>query len=495
MNQAIKPRRIKMKNYKLLINGKLTDAASGKTYPVINPATEETVTDLPLGGEAEVNMAVEAAKKTFPIWSKVPTSERCRLVKEIAMGIRKNADELAQLDTLDHGTPVKMAFHMAMASASCLDFAAEAARTMMSEMIPASGNTLTYTKKEPVGVVALITPWNAPLMMICDKLGGILATGNTCVVKPPSIDSLEALKLAEIISQVNLPPGTVNIITGPGGLVGNALSSHPDVNMVAFTGSCETGKVIFENASRTVKKVGMELGGKNPYIVLEDADLDVALEKIVRSQYINTGMICAAPGRIYVHAKIHDEFVKRFVEESKKITAGNPNDEKTFMGPVVSAEHRDKVEGLIKSGIEEGATLLLGGKRPTDPLLEKGYYILPTVFINVTQEMKIYREEIFGPVACIVKFSSEDDVIKAANDNAFGLCASVFTKDTGKGIRFANELQAGTVWINEGLTASTDLPWGGYKESGFGKVSGVKGVHEFTQEKLVWIDLYGGKMQ
>ncbi len=484
-----------MKDYKMLINGKLVDAASGKTYPVINPATEEIVTYLPLGGEEDVNMAIEAAKKAFTIWSKVPTAERCRLVKELAQSIRENAEELGKLDVLDHGTPARTAFFMAMGSAANLDFAADTARTMMNEMIPASGNTLTYTKREPVGVVALITPWNAPLMMICDKLGAILATGNTCVIKPPSIDSLEALKLAEIISGLDLPPGAVNIITGPGGLVGNMLSSHPDVNMVAFTGSCETGKVIIENASRTVKRMGMELGGKNPYIVLEDADMDVAVEKLVRSQYMNTGMICAAPGRIYVHDKIYDRFVDKFIEGSKKITAGDPNDEKTFMGPVVSAEHRDKVESLIKSGIDEGATLLLGGKRPTEPPLDKGYYVLPAVFTDVTPEMTIYREEIFGPVACIVKFSSEEEVIKAANDNVFGLCAAVYTKDAAKGIRFANELQAGTVWINEGLAASTDLPWGGYKESGFGKVSGVHGVHEFTQEKLIWVDLNNGKMQ
>lgn len=484
-----------MKDFKMLINGKLVNAISGKKYPVINPATEEIVTNLPLGGEEEVKVSVEAAKSAFPIWSRFSTAKRCQLVKEIAQGIRDNAEELGRLDVLDHGTPAKTAFFMAMGSAANLDFAADTARTMMSEMIPASGDTLTYTRKEPVGVIALITPWNAPLMMICDKLGGILATGNTCVIKPPSIDSLEALKLAEIISKIGFPPGTVNIITGPGGLVGNALSSHNDVNMVAFTGSCKTGKVIIENASKTVKKMGMELGGKNPYIILEDADLDVAIGKLVMSQYVNTGMICAAPGRIYVHDKIYDEFVERFVEGSKNIITGDPNNEKTFMGPVVSADHRDKVESLIKSGIDEGATLLLGGKRPTEPPLDKGYYVLPTVFTDVTPDMTIYREEIFGPVACIVKFSSESDVIKAANDNVFGLCASVFTKDTAKGIRFANELQAGTVWINEGLTASTDLPWGGYKESGFGKVSGVLGVHEFTQEKLIWVDLNNGKMQ
>lgn len=484
-----------MEDFKMLINGKLVDAVSGNTYPVINPATEETVTNLPLGGEEEVNMAVEAAKNAFPVWSKVPVAERCRLVREIAQGIRDNAEELGKLDVLDHGTPAKTAFYITMGSAANLDFSADTARTMMSEMIPASGNTLTYTRKEPVGVVALITPWNAPLMMICDKLGAILATGNTCVIKPPSIDSLEALKFAEIISKVNLPPGAVNIITGPGGLVGNALSSHPDVSMVAFTGSCETGKVIIENAAKTVKRMGMELGGKNPYIVCEDADIDMAAGKLVMSQYLNTGMICAAPGRIYVHESVYDEFVSRFVEGSKKITAGDPNDEKIFMGPLVSAEHRDKVESLIKSAIDQGATLLLGGKRPSEPPLDKGYFMLPTVFGDVTPEMTIYNEEIFGPVACISRFSSEEEVIKAANDNVFGLCGAVFTNDTAKGIRLANELQAGTVWINEGLAASTDLPWGGYKESGFGKVSGVLGVEEFLQEKLIWVDLHKGKMQ
>ncbi len=482
-----------MDQFKIWINGNFVDAVSGKTFPVINPANEETVTNIPLGGEVEVNMAVEAAKNAYPLWSKVPVAERCRLVKQIAMGIMENIEDLAKLDVLDHGTPAKTAGFMVMGSAANLEFAADTARTMMSEMIPASFDTLTYTKKEPVGVVALITPWNAPLMMICDKLGAILSTGNTCVIKPPSIDSLQALKLAEIIAKVDLPPGTVNIITGPGGLVGNALSTHPDVNMVAFTGSCETGKVIIENAAKTVKRMGMELGGKNPYIVLEDADLDTALNKLVISQYMNTGMICAAPGRIYVHEKLYDKFVDRFVEMAGKITVGNPNDEKTFMGPVVSADHRNKVESLIKSAIDEGATLRLGGKRPTTPPLDKGYYILPTVFCDVTPEMTIYKEEVFGPVACITKFSSEEEVLKLANDNIFGLCAAVYTENITKGIRFANELQAGTVWINEGLAARTDLPWGGYKESGFGKVSGVHGVHEFIQEKVIWVDLYNGK--
>ena len=311
------------------------------------------------------------------------------------------------------------------------------------------------------------------------------------MVKPPTVDSLSALQLVEIMEEHKLPPGLINIVTGPGGTVGEALAAHPDVNMVGFTGSCETGKAIMAAASGTAKRLFLELGGKNPFIVLEDADLDAAVAKGVFALCFNTGMICASPGRFYVHEKIHDEFVERFIAESKKVVVGDPNDEKTQMGPVVSAEHREKVESYFKIGIEDGAKLVLGGKRPAEPPLDKGYYVMPAVFTGVTQNMRLAREEIFGPVACIMKFTDKDNVIELANDNIFGLSASVWTKDTAKGIRCANELRAGTVWINNhmGFGGVLPLPWGGYKESGFGKESGLMGLMEYTQFKVISLNL------
>jgi betaine-aldehyde dehydrogenase len=286
-----------------------------------------------------------------------------------------------------------------------------------------------------------------------------------------------------------LPPGAVNIVTGPGGAVGERLASHPDVGLVSFTGSCETGKAIMLAASQTVKRMTLELGGKNPFIVLEDADLDAAVSKAVMTSYANTGQICAAPGRFYVHESLHDEFVKRFVEASKKIVVGDPKDERTQMGPVVSAEHRDNVEAYIESGIDEGADLVLGGKRPDQPPFNKGYFVMPTVFSNVSQDMKIAREEIFGPVVPVMKFSSEDKVIELANDSIYALCASVWTKASSKALRFVNDLQAGYIWVNDHMALTSEQPWGGFKQSGFGKENSVMSLEEYTQVKAVSIQI------
>jgi acyl-CoA reductase-like NAD-dependent aldehyde dehydrogenase len=291
-----------------------------------------------------------------------------------------------------------------------------------------------------------------------------------------------------------MPPGVVNIITGPGSTMGEALSSHPGVNLIAFTGSSETGKAIMASASRTVKHLTLELGGKNPVIVLEDADVDAAVDGTVFASYSNAGQICASPGRYYVHEKIYDEFVEKFVAAASKIVVGDPNDERTQMGPVVSAERRNSIEAHIKSGIEEGAKLALGGKRPTKPPLNKGYFVMPTVFTHVGQNMRIAREEIFGPVACIMeKFSSEEKVIELANDNVYGLSASVWTKNTAKGIRMANEIQAGWVWINEHLLIALGLPWGGWKDSGIGRDNSMHAIDEYTQMKVIYTDLSEAK--
>ena len=478
-----------MKQYQMWIDGKWVEAESGRRYPVFNPATEAEIAQLPLGGKADVDKAVAAAKKAFPAWSKKSVAERAEIMGKIGAAIRENAVELGRLESIDHGFPLKIATEFATMTARTFEWAFQAASSFLTgDTLPTDCNTLSYTKREPVGVCAVITPWNFPLMMITDKLPAILAAGNTCVIKPPSIDSLSALKLAEILEKLDIPQGVVNVITGPGGTVGEALASHRDVNMVAFTGSCEVGKRIMELASQTVKRLQLELGGKNPVIILDDADLDMAVAAGVRGQTFNCAQVCASPGRFYVHENLYDAFVEKFVDGMKKVVVGDPANEKTQMGPVVSAEHRARIEGFIKSGIDEGARLVLGGKRPTKPPLDKGYFVLPTVFTHVKQNMIIAREEIFGPVACIMEpFSSDDEVIAKANDNTFGLKATVYSQDRAKVLRFTNELQAGTVLANNARGA--ELPWGGFKESGLGKERFKWGLYEFSQLKLVSINI------
>ena len=479
-----------MKQYKMWIGGKWVDAESGKTYPVFNPATEAEIAQVPLGGKADVDKAVAAARKAFPIWSKKSQAERSQIAMKIAALLRDNAEELGRIDTLDHGTPSLRAASRAAGSAQWFEWAAYNARSLMGNTIPASSNELAYLQREPVGVVALITPWNLPLLMIIQKLAPALTVGNTCIIKPPSIDSLQALKFGELLDTLGLPPGTVNIITGPGSTVGEGLASHPGVDMVAFTGSCETGMTIMALASQTVKRLQLELGGKNPVIILDDADVNTAVFSMLMFQFANSGQICAAPGRFYVHEKVYDEFLAKVTAAAKKMVVGDPNDEKTQMGPLVSAEHRDKVEGYIQSAIDEGAKLVLGGKRPTAPPMNKGYYVVPTIFTNVTQKMKIAREEIFGPVVCIMeKFNSDEKVIEMANDTTFGLTSYVWTRDTARGIRFANEIQAGTVVLNNSGSGGPELPWGGYKESGIGKEGSLYGLYDYTNLKRIHVDL------
>jgi acyl-CoA reductase-like NAD-dependent aldehyde dehydrogenase len=361
----------------------------------------------------------------------------------------------------------------------------------MGHTLPASPETLIYLQREPVGVVAIITPWNLPLLMIFQKLGPALALGNTCVIKPPSINSLTALKLAEIIEKLELPPGTVNVITGPGGTVGEALAAHHDVDMVAFTGSSETGKAIMSLASGTVKRLQLELGGKNPAIILDDADVNAAANAMAKQQTNNSGQICGSPGRFYVHEKVYDEFLEKFTVAMKKFVMGDPLDPKTELGPLVSAQHRDRVEGYIQSAIDEGAKVILGGKRPTTPPMNKGYYVLPTIITGITPKMKVAREEIFGPVACFMQpFKSDEEVIALANDNVYGLTSWVWTTDMARGMRFANQIQAGTVGLGQGRGGGgPEFPWGGFKESGIGKEGSLYGMLEFTNLKRIAVDL------
>ena len=479
-----------MKNYKMWIGGKKVDAVSGKTFKVFNPATAEEIAQVPLGGLTDVNNAVEAARKAFPIWSKMSINERAKLLSRVAALIREHAQEFADIDVLDHGSPVRAAKGIVEEACQRIDFAAQTSRNIFGDVIPCSvkPDTLFYLRREPIGVGALIIPWNGPLIMAAMKMAGALAMGNTCVIKPASVDSLSVLHLIDILEKVDFPAGTVNIVTGPGGSVGDALASRAGIDFVSFTGSTDAGKAIFAAASKTVKKLCLELGGKNPFIVLEDADPEKAAKKGASCMIRNSGQICASPGRFYVQEKIYDKFVDTFVAEAKKVVVGDPNQPATEMGPVVSAEHRDRVEHYINTGIEEGASLLLGGKRPNNPPLDKGYFVMPTVFGNVAQNMTIAREEIFGPVGCILKFSTEEEVLRLANDTVYGLGASVWTADLAKDLRFANEIRAGAVWINDHMINSAELPWGGIKESGIGKENSMIGLEEYTQVKLIALD-------
>ena len=478
-----------MDAHKMWIGGQWMEAESGATFPVYNPATGEELARVPLGGEAEVNKAVAAARRAFPVWSRKTQNERSKLLNQFAISIRQHADEVAALETKEHGTPIADAKHIIMWSAELAEYAASACRSLMGQDIPALPNVVSYLHRVPVGVCALITPWNVPFLMMVVKMVSALGPGNTCVIKPPSINSLIGLKFAEIVAKLDLPPGTVNVITGPGGSVGNALASHPDVDLVGFTGSTATGRSIMSACSQTIKKLVAELGGKNPFIILEDADIDKAVNLFVFRQCNNAGQHCSGVGRYYVHEKVHDAFVEKFVAASKKVIVGDPADPKTVMGPVVSAEHRNSIERYVKSGIEEGANLLLGGYRPVEPPLNKGFFVLPTVFTGVTQQMKIAREEIFGPVACIMKFSDADDVVALANDNDYGLCAGVFTRDVPKAFRMGNELNVGSFFINTHML-TPEMPWGGgVKQSGLGKEGSVVGLEEFTELKLICLAL------
>ncbi len=478
-----------MKEHRLWIGGAWVTPQSGNTFPTFNPTTGEEIAHIPLAGQAEIDRAVAAARKAYPQWSQMVQTERSVYIKRIAASFRKMAPEISRLETLEHGSILSLAEHVPMVAAEQFEWAAGRAESLMGDYIPALKDVLTYLKREPVGVCAIITPWNHAIIMMAVKLAQALTVGNTCVLKPPSVNSLLGLKFAEVAEDAGLPPGVLNVITGPGSTVGNALASHPGVDLVGFTGSSETGKVIMAAGSSTMKRMIMELGGKNPVIVLEDADIDAAVNHHAPRQCDNAGQHCSGAGRFYVHEKIYDRFLEKYIEASRQVVVGDPADARTFMGPLANREHRDRVEAYIKSGVSEGARLVLGGERPDEPPMNRGFYVMPTILTDVTQNMRVAREEIFGPVSIIMKpFSSEEEVVALANDNTYGLCVTVWTRDTARGIRLSNLLHAGTVNVNIQVLTN-DIPWGGYRESGIGKEGGEAGMLDYTQQKMVCVKI------
>jgi aldehyde dehydrogenase (NAD+) len=475
---------------KLLINNEWRPSSSGKTMEVVNPATEEVIAAVAAADTADVDAAASAARAALDgPWGKMSARERGRLVSRLAARLMEKADEVARLETLHNGKPISESRQIEIpAAAECFEYFAGWADKVMGETIPVKGNYLTYTLREPVGVVAAIVPWNFPLLLAAWKVAPALACGNTVILKPASQTPLTALALGEIATEVGLPPGVLNVITGAGSTIGQALVEHPAIDKIAFTGDTSTGKSIMRSAADTLKKITLELGGKSPNIVLADADLDAALRGATVGIFYGKGEVCAAGSRLLVDRTIKSEFIDKLAARTKKMVAGDPLDPKTRFGPVASKKQLETVMRYIEAGKAEGATLVAGGER-TDIGTGKGYFVQPTVFADVKPDMTIAREEIFGPVLSAIEFADLDEAIATANDSPYGLAAGVWTRDIKKAHYVARKLQAGTVWINTYNIYDTAAPFGGYKQSGFGREMSGHALEHYTQVKSVWVDL------
>jgi phenylacetaldehyde dehydrogenase len=475
---------------KMLINGKWVEAASGKYFTTPNPATGETLAEIAEGDQEDINRAVKAARAAFEegAWRKLTASERGKLIWKLGDLIEKHAEEFAQLETLDNGKPLTVARAADVPLAADLfHYMAGWATKIEGDTIPISvpympgANFFAYTLREPIGVVGQIIPWNFPLLMAAWKLGPALAAGCTIVLKPAEQTPLSALRLGELICEAGFPDGVVNIVPGFGETAGAALAAHDDVDKIAFTGSTEVGKLIVQAAAGNLKKVTLELGGKSPNIVLADTDVERASEGAAMSIFFNHGQCCAAGSRLYVEEKVFDKVVERVAERAKKINVCDGFNADCEMGPLVSEEQFNRVTGYINSGFEEGAKAVAGGGRKG----ERGYFVEPTVLVETKPTMKVVQEEIFGPVVAATPFKSIDEITPVANDTIYGLAAGIWTNDLSKAHALASKLKAGTVWINCYNVFDAALPFGGYKQSGWGREMGHAALHNYLEVKAV----------
>ena len=478
------------KTKKLLIGGKWVDAASGKTFETVNPATGQVLAQVAEGDAEDINRAVAAARKAFDgPWSRMKPYERQNLLLKVAELVDKNIEELCALDTLDMGAPVSRTMGNKQRALGMLRYYAGKATSLVGETIENSlpGEIFSYTLKEPVGVVGAIIPWNGPLTASIWKIGPALATGCTVILKPAEEAPLTPLRLGEILLEAGVPPGVVNIVPGYGETAGAALSSHPGVDKVAFTGSHLTGQKIVQASSGNLKRVSLELGGKSPDIVFADADLDQAVPGAGMAVFANSGQICSAGPRLFVERKIYDEFVERVGAFGRGLKVGNGIDPETQIGPLVSEEQLKRVTSYLSVGKSEGARAVVGGDRLVQGDLAKGYFVPPTVFADVKDEMRIAQEEIFGPVISAIPFDDIDEVTSRGNATMFGLGSGVWTRDVSKAHRMAKSLRAGSVWVNCYQAMDPAVPFGGYKMSGYGRESGLQHLDEYLNVKAVWI--------
>ncbi|MBV8207840.1 MAG: aldehyde dehydrogenase family protein [Acidobacteria bacterium] len=485
--------RAKIAPGKLLIHGEWVEASGGRTFDTINPATGEVLTQVASATADDVDRAVRSARRAFDdpngAWQKMTAADRGKLLWRVADLIERNIDEVAEIETLDNGKPIFESRYVDLPTVvEVFRYYAGWATKICGDTINSRPNAFTYTLREPLGVVAAIVPWNFPLLLASWKLGPALAAGNTVIWKPASQTSLSALRVGELMIEAGMPPGVVNILPGPGAEAGMGLVKHPGVDKVAFTGSTAVGKEVMRNAADTVKRVTLELGGKSPNIVLADANLDEAVKGASTGIFYGKGEVCAAGSRLLVERKIHDEFLGRLVERTRKLKPGDPLDPKTRLGAIVSEQQLNTVMAYIEAGKAEGAQLVAGGNRVS---LDggKGCFLEPTIFDGVSNHMKIAQEEIFGPVLAAIPFEDVEQAADIANQNIYGLAAAVWTSDVKKAHAIVKRLKAGTVWVNAYNLYDVALPFGGYKQSGFGRELGAQALEHYTELKSVWMQL------
>ena len=482
--------KVKVEPGQLLIDGQWVDGA--KKFDTVNPATGEVLTQIAAASSADIDRAVEAARRALEDrngpWRKMSASERGRMIWKLADLLEQNIDEFAELETLDNGKPIFESRYVDMPMViDVLRYYAGLATKIHGETVNTMETAFTYTLREPVGVVGMIVPWNFPLLLASWKVGPALGCGNTIVWKPASQTSLTTLRFGKLAIEAGVPAGVINIVTGPGE-VGRTMVKHPGIDKIAFTGSTAVGQEIMRSAADTVKRITLELGGKSPNIVFADSDIDNAVKGAITGIFYGKGEVCNAGSRLFVESKVQDEFLEKLVARAKKMQPADPLDPKTRMGAIVSQEQMQTVLGYIESGKKEGAKLIAGGNRVSVDG-GKGFFIEPTIFGGVKNDMKIAQEEIFGPVLATLSFDDVDQVIAQANNNPYGLAAAVWTRDVKKAHSVSRQLKAGTVWINTYGLMDASLPFGGYKSSGFGRELGVHAIEHYTELKTVWLNM------
>ncbi|MGH8537197.1 MAG: aldehyde dehydrogenase family protein [Gammaproteobacteria bacterium] len=482
------------RRYQLLIDGKWVDAASGKTFTSPNPSTGEVFAEVAAADKADIDKAVSAARRAFEgKWSRMSPRDRGRLLYKLSQMIEERSAELAELETADNGKPIREAVSFDLPQVvENFEYFAGFATKIEGETIPVPGQMFNYTLREPVGVCGQIIPWNFPLLMAAWKLAPALAAGNTVVLKPAEQTPVTAMELGKIIQEAGFPDGVINIVPGYGETAGAALAAHPGIDKVAFTGSTEVGKLIAKSAADNLTKVSLELGGKAPNIVFADADLEQAVNGAMMGIFFNQGQVCCAGSRLFVEERIKDEFLDRFKAKAETVSVGDPALKTTQMGPQVSKEQLDRIQSYVGIAREEGASVVTGGETPKlEGGFQRGYFFQPTIFSDVSNTMRVAQEEIFGPVTSVITFKDEDDLIKQANQTIYGLSAGIWTRDVVRAYRFAKAIKAGVIWINTFNMFNAASPFGGYKQSGYGREMGKHALDLYTQIKSVWVDLSG----